>query len=166
MNKRKVLGIASVIVLVVATIAVAVYVIGNVNEKPPVVVDQTTKPLSTEESTIAPVTPEKLYTANLNGVDNIHWGRGNLTVSDKNDQATLSFGDDFEVAQGPDLQVYLSPNPMGQELGEFATLGALKSNKGSQQYVLPDNYKDYKTIVIWCRAFGVTFATAEFDFVQ
>jgi len=166
MNKRKALIIISAIILVAGLATLLIYVVRNINEKPPVVVDQTTKPLSTEESTIVPVTPEKLYTANLNGVDNIHWGRGNLTVSDKNDQATLSFGDDFEVAQGPDLQVYLSPNPMGQELGEFATLGALKSNKGSQQYVLPDNYKDYKTIVIWCRAFGVTFATAEFDFVQ
>jgi hypothetical protein len=73
----------------------------------------------------------------------------------------LSFKEDFEVAQGPDLFVYLSPNPAGQDLGEYASLGSLKAIRGSQQYTLPDNYASYKTAIIWCRAFGVTFATAE-----
>ena len=164
MNIRKVLGIVSIVVVVAAITVLALYVFNNVNEKPPITVDQTNKSSSTEESTIASKMPEKLYEASLTGVDTIHWGRGNVMVSEINDQATLSFGDDFEVAQGPDLQVYLSPNPAGQELGEFATLGALKSNTGSQEYVLPDDYKNYKTVVIWCRAFSVTFATAEFDF--
>lgn len=70
----------------------------------------------------------------------------------------------FETDNGPDLRVYLSTgNPAGGgELGDFKDLGALKGNKGSQQYEIPADVDvaRFSTVVIWCRAFSVGFTSA------
>jgi hypothetical protein len=70
----------------------------------------------------------------------------------------------FEVDNGPDLRVYLVAGPARDEseVEEFKDLGALKGNKGDQQYDLPRNLDldRYSTVVIWCRAFSVNFARA------
>jgi hypothetical protein len=70
----------------------------------------------------------------------------------------------FEVDNGPDLRVYLVVGRAGDEseVTEFKDLGALKGNKGDQQYDLPRglDLDRYSTVVIWCRAFSVNFARA------
>jgi hypothetical protein len=70
----------------------------------------------------------------------------------------------FEVDNGPDLRVYLVAGPARDEsdVDDFRDLGALKGNKGNQQYDLPRgvNLDRYSTVVIWCRAFSVNFARA------
>jgi hypothetical protein len=70
----------------------------------------------------------------------------------------------FEVDNGPDLRVYLVAGPARDESGvdDFEDLGALKGNKGNQQYELPRglDLERYSTVVIWCRAFSVNFARA------
>jgi hypothetical protein len=70
----------------------------------------------------------------------------------------------FEVDNGPDLRVYLVAGPARDEseVKEFKDLGALKGNKGDQQYDLPRglDLDRYSTVVIWCRAFSVNFARA------
>lgn len=70
---------------------------------------------------------------------------------------------DFSATRGPDLYVYLSKNTnitSSDQLGEFYSLGQLKSSKGNQNYALPANHQDYKSVVIWCQAFGVLFSSA------
>jgi hypothetical protein len=70
----------------------------------------------------------------------------------------------FEVDNGPDLRVYLVAGPARteSEVSDFEDLGALKGNKGDQQYELPEglDLDRYATVVIWCRAFSVNFARA------
>ncbi len=70
----------------------------------------------------------------------------------------------FEVDNGPDLRVYLVEGPARteEEVREFEDLGALKGNKGDQQYSLPSGttLDGERTVVIWCRAFSVSFARA------
>jgi Electron transfer DM13 len=70
----------------------------------------------------------------------------------------------FEVDNGPDLRVYLVAGPARDEdeVDDFEDLGALKGNKGNQQYELPRelDLDRYTTVVIWCRAFSVNFARA------
>ena len=71
---------------------------------------------------------------------------------------------DFDVDNGPDLRVYLVAGPARSEgeVDEFVDLGALKGNRGDQQYEIPDGVDvgRYATAVIWCRAFSVLFARA------
>ena len=70
----------------------------------------------------------------------------------------------FEVDNGPDLRVYLVAGPARDEseVEDFEDLGALKGNKGNQQYDIPRglDLDRYTTVVIWCRAFSVHFARA------
>ncbi len=70
----------------------------------------------------------------------------------------------FETDNGPDLRVYLATaDPaQGGELGDSKDLGALKGNKGSQQYDIPKgtDVGRLSTVVIWCRAFSVGFTSA------
>jgi hypothetical protein len=70
----------------------------------------------------------------------------------------------FEVDNGPDLRVYLVAGPASDEseVEDIEDLGALKGNKGDQQYELPRelDLDRYSTVVVWCRAFSVSFARA------
>jgi hypothetical protein len=70
----------------------------------------------------------------------------------------------FDVENGPDLRVYLVAGPARSEdeVDDYIDLGALKGNKGNQQYEIPDDVAvgRYSTAVIWCRAFSVLFARA------
>jgi hypothetical protein len=69
----------------------------------------------------------------------------------------------FEVDNGPDLRVYVVAGPARDEseVEDFEDLGALKGNKGDQQYELPRGLDlGRSTVVIWCRAFSVNFARA------
>ena len=68
----------------------------------------------------------------------------------------------FETDPGPDLFVYAVPGATSGEGVDGGTrLGALKGNVGNQQYVLPAGSPDGPlTIVVWCRAFSVSFGAA------
>lgn len=72
----------------------------------------------------------------------------------------------FDVLNGPDLQVYLLADPAasgrrGLRAG-YASLGALKGNVGDQFYEIPADLdlSRYRAVAVWCRRFGVNFATA------
>jgi hypothetical protein len=70
----------------------------------------------------------------------------------------------FAVDNGPDLRVYLVRGPARDEsqVKDFEDLGALKGNKGNQQYTVPRGVDagPGSTVVVWCRAFSVLFARA------
>ena len=70
----------------------------------------------------------------------------------------------FEVDNGPDLRLYLVAGSVRgeEEVRDFVDLGALKGNRGDQQYRLPAglDLARYSTVVVWCRAFSVLFARA------
>lgn len=95
-------------------------------------------------------------------IDFVHRGTGKASVYATDKGSILQF-ENFKVTDGPDLYVYLSKNNLASqsdELGEFINLGKLNSSEGEQSYILPDNYDEYDTVVIWCRAFGVLFSSA------
>ena len=64
----------------------------------------------------------------------------------------------FKTDPGPDVRVYLAPDP-GGTVKSAIDLGGLKGNKGNQQYDVPTAAKA-GAVVIWCRAFTVAFGTA------
>jgi electron transfer DM13 len=70
----------------------------------------------------------------------------------------------FETDPGPDLRVYLVPGD-GTDVAGALDLGGLKGNKGTQQYGLPSgtDTSRFDAVVIWCRAFSVSFGRAEFQ---
>lgn len=99
-------------------------------------------------------------------LDMAHWADGTATVSRGPDGGTvLRLEEGFEAARGPDLYVVLSERERprdGHRLGEYVTLGELKSNVGSQNYAIPADVdlSAYKSVVIYCVSFEVIFSTA------
>jgi hypothetical protein len=68
----------------------------------------------------------------------------------------------FSTSPGPDLRVRLVPGDSqnGGAAGSI-DLGALKGNRGSQQYRIPRNARlTGRSVVIWCRAFSAPFGSA------
>jgi len=78
--------------------------------------------------------------------------------------STLTFTD-LDTDNGPDLRVYLVAGTVNDDgdVKDYVDLGRLKGNKGTQQYAIRDTIdtEKYATVVIWCRAFTVSFAKAE-----
>jgi hypothetical protein len=68
----------------------------------------------------------------------------------------------FETAPGPDLRVRLVPGDTADGAADGAVdLGALKGNRGDQQYRIPDAVRvEGRTVVIWCRTFSAPFGRA------
>lgn len=67
----------------------------------------------------------------------------------------------FETDPGPDLRVYLAARD-GDDVSDNVDLGGLKGNIGNQQYAIPADVDlgKYTAVVIWCRAFSVSFGRA------
>lgn len=64
------------------------------------------------------------------------------------------------VRNGPDLFVYLSPSVT--EVGTAVNLGPLKATDGDFNYEVPTTIEGraLANVVVWCRQFGVLFASA------
>lgn len=98
--------------------------------------------------------------------DPVHYGKGRATVFSD----LVHLEEDFEVGPGPRFHVYLSKTANINSSGDFIEaaaldLGRLKAFKGSQNYAVPvgTNLDDYKSLVIWCKAFSVLVSPADLE---
>ena len=73
----------------------------------------------------------------------------------------------FEVTNGPDLEVWLSAHPDPETSTDvisnaWISLGQLKGNVGDQAYPIPAGTElaEFNSVVIWCEQFGVLFSPA------
>jgi len=72
----------------------------------------------------------------------------------------------LSTSDGPDLHVYLSPQPATAEEAAFGagftTLGELKGNRGNQVYAVPAgvDVTAVRSVVIWCKRFSAGFGVA------
>ncbi|MFF0208005.1 DM13 domain-containing protein [Streptomyces althioticus] len=77
----------------------------------------------------------------------------------------------LDTSNGPDLRVWLTDAPVKEgragwhvfDDGRHVDLGALKGNKGSQNYALPEDVdlSAWTSVSIWCDRFDVSFGAAE-----
>jgi hypothetical protein len=113
---------------------------------------------------VATVTPKNVLLARGSFEPVAHAAAGIATAIRTAAGARVLTLTNLEVDNGPDLRVYLVAGPAHDEsqVDEFEDLGALKGNRGDQQYELPRalDLDRYTTVVIWCRAFSVNFARA------
>jgi hypothetical protein len=94
------------------------------------------------------------------GADEFHFGSGTASIVETEPGRYALHFDDFAVRNGPDLFVYLSPEA-GYADGALE-LGALRASEGTFSYPLPEGVDPaiFRSVVVWCRAFSVLFATA------
>jgi len=80
-----------------------------------------------------------------------HETRGVASLVRKRDGRRFVTLTGFGTSPGPDLRVRVGPDDVD--------LGALKGNRGDQQYEIPRG-TSVDSVEIWCRAFSATFGSA------
>ena len=95
------------------------------------------------------------------GADDFHFSSGGARLVEAADGSLTLTLEDFSVQNGPDLFVYVSPDANGWT-ESAVNLGALKATDGTFSYEIPPEVRadDIASAVVWCKAFGVLFATA------
>ena len=98
------------------------------------------------------------------GADDFHFGSGGARLVEAADGSLTLTLEDFSVQNGPDLFVYVSPDANGWTEAAV-NLGALKATDGTFSYEIPPEVSadDIASAVVWCKAFGVLFATASLE---
>ncbi len=94
--------------------------------------------------------------------------KGEWQILQQNGQTIFRLNDKFKTKNGPDLKLFLSPKKVSAVTGETATqgavrLGVLKSNKGTQDYVIPANVdlSQFGSILIHCEAYSKLWGGAD-----
>jgi hypothetical protein len=97
------------------------------------------------------------------GADSFHFGRGKAFLIEAEPGRYVLRFEDFSVRNGPDLYVYLSPDPDGYADGAV-NLGRLKATDGAFNYDVPPevDISRVRSAIVWCRQFSTLFATATF----
>ncbi len=87
-----------------------------------------------------------------------HKAEGLAKIIEVNDMTFLRF-ENFQVTNGPDLRVYITPDG---DVKNGIHLEKLKGSKGDQNYLLENiDVGVYDTVIIYCQPFGVYFGQAE-----
>lgn len=93
-----------------------------------------------------------------------HSGTGDAGIFQNPDGSLVLRFENFDIENGPDLEVYLVPGANQVSLPEGSIhLGALKGNIGDQNYDLPAGTElapGAYTALVWCEAFSVEFVGA------
>lgn len=127
-----------------------------------------TQPVLSQPVLSQPAQPQLLANATVGKTGQFvtadHETQGKATIVTENGQRYLEFDSNFRSDNGPDLFVLLhrSNRPNSYRNGEFVRLGRLQSTSGTQRYAIPADVSinDFKSVVIWCRDFNVTFGFA------
>ena len=109
--------------------------------------------------------PVKLAEGSFRGV--AHETRGVASVYKLPDGKQVLRFSGFETSNGPDVHVYLvaaadAKDDATVKNAGFIDLGSIKGNIGDQNYDLPAgvDLAKYRAVTVWCKRFGVNFATA------
>ena len=113
--------------------------------------------------TPSPFVPATLASGSFVGSDDFHFGRGTASIVEVAPGRYHLRLDDFSVRNGPDLFVYLSPDPAGWT-DDALEVGRLKATDGAFGYDLPagTDPSRFRSALIWCKQFSHLFATAAF----
>lgn len=113
--------------------------------------------------TAQPASARVLLRGQLNFVDQVHNGKGPLSVVQIGAQLFVRF-EDVAITNAPDVHVYLSTDTGGKYVAANTVyLGALKATNGSFNYDVPagTDVARYKSVVVWCRAFSTLISWAD-----
>ena len=114
-------------------------------------------------STLIAAKGEVLATGNFVTVDKTT--RGEAKIVEKNGRHYIELSSNFTTDSGPQVEIILHRNSrVSRSIArrDYVTLSRLKSFKGKQRYLIPNNIDldDFESVAIWCRRFNVTFGYA------
>ena len=93
--------------------------------------------------------------------------QGTFKVVEEDGKQYIEFSDDFEVSEGPDLDVILHKDPVVEASiaeEDYIVLAPIESLTGAQRYEVPEDVdlNDYASVAVWCKEFNVTFNYASY----
>lgn len=95
--------------------------------------------------------------------------KGAWSLIQRDGQSLIQFSDDFKTKNGPDLKIFLSPQSINDVTGKTAlngalNLGALKSNKGAQEYIVPagTDLSRFNSVLVHCEAYSILWGGGDF----
>lgn len=182
MNRR--LVVAAAVLVAAAVVAVGLYLFqpwriftsSTVTEDLPAVAPPVSQsaPQSAQPSAQPPVAPtvaapRELATGQL--ISHEHASSGTVRILELADGKRILRFEGLDTSDGPDLRVWLTNAPVIEgaagwyvfDDGAYLDLGALKANKGDQNYEIPAeaDLADYTSVSVWCARFAVSFAAAD-----
>ena len=88
--------------------------------------------------------------------------KGNWSIQEEGGKTYIKLHSNFNTKNGPDLKVFLHDSAIETVVGKNVVkgsvlLGRLKSNKGEQKYLVPNNINiaNYKSVLIHCEKYTV-----------
>ncbi len=111
--------------------------------------------------TATPFAARNVASGPFTGTDDFHFGRGTASIVETAPGVFALRLDEFSVRNGPDLYVYLSPEPDDYAKGALE-VGKLKATDGAFGYELPagTDPTDFASAIVWCKQFSHLFAVA------
>ena len=116
-------------------------------------------------------TPKRTVTAEGTFISHEHSTAGKARIITLEDGSRVLRLVGLDTDNGPDLKVWLAAAPVIEgrdgwfvfDDDEYLSLGALKGNKGNQNYPIPDDadISDLTSVTIWCERCSVSFGAAE-----
>jgi hypothetical protein len=98
---------------------------------------------------------------------NAHETKGTASVIRLPDGRRILRLTSFETSNGPDVRIYLVASSdvtddATVKAAGFVELGAMKGNRGDQNYEIPADVDlaKYRTVTVWCKRFSVNFGSA------
>lgn len=130
----------------------------------------TAEPVPSEPSTPTPEA-ERVVTAEGEFISHEHPTEGKARIITLADGSRVLRLVGLDTDNGPDLRVWLAAAPVIEgrdgwfvfDDDDYLDLGALKGNKGNQNYPIPDDVdiSGLTSVSIWCKRFSVSFGAAE-----
>jgi len=123
--------------------------------------DMMTPDAMTATATPEAALPRLALEGDWQGADDFHFAEGRALIVETAPGVYTLRVEDFSVRNGPDLFVYVSPEPEGGIAGAVK-LGELKATDGAFNYEIPPGVtlEQLRSAVVWCDAFAVLFGHA------
>ena len=114
---------------------------------------------TTAAPTTEPAGPVVLSSGSWTSLD--HPTEGGVEIVTEENSSTLILSD-LATDNGPDLYVYLSPEPGSTDVDGALRVDRLRGNLGTQTYELPPDVdaSAFRSVLIWCDRFASGFGTA------
>ncbi len=107
---------------------------------------------------------ETVFVRDLPGSDFLHWGQGQVSLSEKN----IVF--QGKLSPGPDYKLYLTKNYIDDKEGFLKIksnafyIGDINSFNGFVIKITPSvNIHNYNSVVIWCESFSQFITSARYQ---
>lgn len=137
----------------------------------PAIAPATASPTPEPSRSASPAKPAAKVLASGTFISHEHGTSGVAKVIGLPDGSRVLRIENLDTSNGPDLKVWLTDAPVIQgpsgwlvfDDGAYVDLGALKGNKGSQNYRIPAkaDLSELTSVSIWCDRFSVSFGAAQ-----